>query len=135
MTATFTILAGILGFLGVALGAFGAHALASRWKDTPHLEAAFKTGVQYHMYHTLALLGVAGIVTWTPVPTTHDDLFIAAGWLFVLGIILFSGSLYALALTGNRRLGMITPLGGLAFLGGWLFIVIAAMTPMDFVPL
>lgn len=131
MTATFTILAGIFGFLGVALGAFGAHALASRWVDTPNLEAAFKTGVQYHMVHALALIGIA----WAGTQWPGSGLLTAAGWLFVLGIVLFSGSLYAMALTGNRRLGAITPLGGLAFLGGWLFIVIAAISPMDLVPL
>jgi len=128
MTATFTILAGIFGFLGVALGAFSTHALASRWKDTPHLESAFKTGVQYHMYHTLALLAMTRILTPGPgIQGLGSGLYVVAGWLFVLGIILFSGSLYALALTGNRRLGMITPLGGLAFLGGWLCLVLGVL--------
>ena len=124
MTVTFTLLAGIVGFLGVALGAFGAHALAPRWKDTPNLEAAFKTGVQYHMVHALALMGIA----WAGTQWPGSGLLTAAGWLLVLGIVLFSGSLYALALTGNRRLGAITPLGGLAFLGGWLCLVLGVIT-------
>ncbi len=119
---TFIIIGAILGFLGVALGAFGAHALASRWQDAPNLENAYKTGVQYHMVHTLALLVVAWLSSiWT------SGLVSIAGWLFVLGILLFSGSLYALSITGRRALGAITPLGGVAFLAGWGCILIAAL--------
>ena len=123
MASTFTIIAGLLGFLGVAFGAFGAHALAARFKDQPNLEASYKTGAQYHLYHALALLGTAWASTqWS------SGLITAAGWLFLLGTILFSGSLYALALTGNRKLGAITPLGGLAFLAGWLCLALGALS-------
>jgi uncharacterized membrane protein YgdD (TMEM256/DUF423 family) len=119
---TFIIIGAILGFLGVALGAFGAHALAKRWQDAPNLENAYKSGVQYHMYHTLALLVVAWLSSeWA------SGLVSIAGWLFVLGILLFSGSLYALSISGKRALGAITPLGGLAFLAGWACLLLAAL--------
>ncbi len=122
MTTSFTAIAAVLGFLGVALGAFGAHALAARWRDTPNLENSFRTGVQYHFYHTFALLATAWAGTqWS------SGLVTAAGWLFVVGVILFSGSLYLLALTGRRSLGAITPFGGLAFLGGWLCLLLAVL--------
>ena len=123
MTATFTILGAIFGFLGVALGAFGAHALSARFAEHPKLEASFKTGAQYHLYHALALFGVA----WAS-SQWESGLLVIAGWLFALGIVLFSGSLYALALTGNRKLGAITPLGGLAFLGGWAALALGVVT-------
>lgn len=122
MAATFTILAAILGFLSVALGAFGAHALSARFEQHPNLEASFKTGAQYHMYHALALLAVG----WAS-GQWDSGLLTIAGWLFVLGIVLFSGSLYAMALTGVRRLGAITPLGGLAFLGGWALLALGVL--------
>lgn len=122
MESTFIVIASIAGFLGVALGAFAAHSLAAYFQDKPKLEASFKTGVQYHFYHTAALLGVAWASTrWT------SSLISVAGWLFLLGIILFSGSLYVLSLTGKRWLGAITPLGGLAFLGGWLFLALGVL--------
>jgi uncharacterized membrane protein YgdD (TMEM256/DUF423 family) len=105
--------AGLAGFLGVALGAFGAHALKTRL--TPELLAVFETGVRYQMYHVFALLAAA----WAFARWQHR-LFVIAGWLFVAGIVVFSGSLYLLALTDTRALGAVTPLGGLAFLGGWL---------------
>ena len=101
------------GFLGVALGAFGAHALKARL--SPDLLAVFETGVRYQMYHVFALAAAAwGYARWP------GRAFVAAGWLFVAGIVMFSGSLYLLALTGMRVLGAVTPLGGLAFLAGWL---------------
>ena len=104
---------------GVALGAFGAHALKSRL-DTEML-AAFETGVRYQMYHALALFAVAwGYSRW------QGKWFPAAGWLFVAGILLFSGSLYLLALTGESWSGMITPIGGLSFLAGWLCLACGA---------
>jgi uncharacterized membrane protein YgdD (TMEM256/DUF423 family) len=122
MASTFTVLAAINGFLGVALGAFAAHSLAAYFSDKPRLEANFKTGVQYHFYHALALLGVAWASSqWT------SSLIALAGWLFLLGIILFSGSLYGLSLTGKRWLGAITPLGGLAFLVGWILLGLGAL--------
>lgn len=122
MASTFMVLAAINGFLGVALGAFAAHSLANYFSDKPRLEANFKTGVQYHFYHGLALLGVAWAASqWT------SSLIPLAGWLFLLGIILFSGSLYVMALTGKRWLGAITPLGGLAFLAGWACLALGAL--------
>lgn len=119
MDRTFFGLGALSAFLGVAAGAFGAHALRSRL--SPDLLAVFETGARYQMYHALALLAVAWAVTrWPGALTTW------AGWLFVTGTILFSGSLYALALSGARWLGAITPLGGLAFLAGWACLALAA---------
>ena len=122
MTSTFIVLAAINGFLGVALGAFAAHSLAAYFSDKPRLEANFKTGVQYHFYHAFALLAVAFAAK-----QFTSSLIPVAGWLFLLGIILFSGSLYVLSLTGKRWLGAITPLGGLAFLAGWVFLALGAL--------
>jgi uncharacterized membrane protein YgdD (TMEM256/DUF423 family) len=119
MTRVFLLLAGLLGFTGVALGAFGAHALRSRL--TPELLAVYQTGVQYHLVHAVALLGVA---VWIGRGGGLAALW--AGWLFVAGIALFSGSLYALALSGVRVLGAVTPLGGVAFLAGWVALVLEA---------
>lgn len=107
------VLAGAAGFVGVALGAFGAHALKARL--SAEMLAVFDTGVRYQMYHVFAL--VAAAWAWARWPARA---FALAGWLFIAGIALFSGSLYLLALTGVRWLGAITPLGGLAFLAGWL---------------
>lgn len=102
----------VYGLLGVALGAFGAHALRTRL--SPDLLAAWKTGVEYQFYHALALLLLGLLARQVETP-----LLTVAGAGFALGILLFSGSLYALALTGMRPLGAITPLGGLLFLVGW----------------
>jgi uncharacterized membrane protein YgdD (TMEM256/DUF423 family) len=116
MDRLFFALGSIAAFVGVALGAFVAHGLKSRL-DAGML-ATFEIGVRYQMYHALALLGVAWASTkWPGAWVT------ASGWLFVAGIVVFSGSLYVLALTGVRWLGAITPLGGLAFLAGWLCLV------------
>jgi uncharacterized membrane protein YgdD (TMEM256/DUF423 family) len=122
MESTFIILAAIAGFLGVAIGAFGAHSLARHFQAHPNVEPSFKTGVQYHFYHALALLGVA----WAS-GRWSSGLIPVAGYLFVIGIVVFSGSLYALALTGNRKLGAITPLGGLAFLTGWVCLMLGVL--------
>lgn len=122
MTATFIVLAAINGFLGVALGAFAAHGLAAYFSDKPRLEANFKTGVQYQFYHALALLAVAFATR-----EFSAALIPLSGWLFLLGIILFSGSLYILSLTGKRWLGAVTPLGGLAFLAGWVCLALGAL--------
>lgn len=119
MDRTFLLLGALAGFIGVALGAFGAHGLRSRL--SPDMLVVFETGVRYQMYHTLALLLVAALV-----PRAGGWLVVSAGWLFVAGILLFSGSLYVLALTGVTMLGAITPLGGLAFLAGWACLAIAA---------
>ena len=105
--------------LGVALGAFGAHGLRTRL--SPDMLAVFETGVRYHMYHSLAIL-VVGLV----LGRMGGWLISLAGWLFTAGIVLFSGSLYALALTGVTVLGAITPIGGLAFLAGWACLALAA---------
>jgi uncharacterized membrane protein YgdD (TMEM256/DUF423 family) len=111
--------AALAGFIGVALGAFGAHALKEH--ISPELLATFETGARYQMYHAFALFAAAwGRTRW------QDRLFGVAGWLFVTGIVLFSGSLYLLAVTNTRWLGMITPFGGLALLGGWMCLALGA---------
>ena len=109
----FALAGAVLGLVAVALGAFGAHALRSR--VTPELLATFETGVRYHVYHALALFACAWAMDRWPSPQV-----VWAGGLFVTGIVLFSGSLYLLALTGARWWGGVTPLGGLAFLAGWV---------------
>ena len=111
------ILAAVAGFTGVALGAFGAHALKNRL--TEDLLAVWQTAVQYHLVHALALLA-CGVLARQGLQSSALQ-WAAVG--FVTGIILFSGSLYLLALSGQKWLGMITPLGGLAFLVGWLALV------------
>ncbi len=112
MTRLFWTLGCGFALLAVVAGAFGAHALRARL--APDLLAVFETGARYQMYHALALLAVAGAATRWPGTAVNT-----AGWLFVLGILIFSGSLYLLALTGVRAWGAVTPLGGLAFLAGW----------------
>src|SRR5436189_3638409 len=113
MDRTFLLIGAIFGFLGVAFGAFGAHALRSRL--SPEMLAVFETGVRYQMYHAFAVLIVAAAIGH--IGTAR--LLLIAGWCFVAGILLFSGSLYLLALTGTGILGAITPFGGLLFLVGW----------------
>lgn len=109
-----------LMFLGVALGAFGAHGL----KDALSAEAkqTYQTAVLYHLVHGLALLAAGWLATLRPM----ESLVRTAGMSFVLGIILFSGSLYLLSITGIKKLGIITPFGGLAFLIGWACLALAA---------
>ena len=107
-------------FIAVALGAFAAHGLKARLGAD--LLATFETGVRYQMFHALALLAVAWACTRWP-----GALVQASGWLFLAGTVLFSGSLYALALTGVRGLGIITPFGGVAFLAGWLCLAWTAI--------
>jgi uncharacterized membrane protein YgdD (TMEM256/DUF423 family) len=120
MDRTFFILGAVLAALGVAAGAFGAHALRARL--SPEMLGVFETGVRYHLIHALGLLAVAwAAMRW---PGTAAN---AAGWLFVAGTVLFSGSLYALTLSGIRALGAITPLGGVAFIAGWLTLAWAAL--------
>ena len=106
--------------VAVAAGAFGAHGLRARL--TPDLLAVFETGARYQMYHALALLAVACAVDRWPGPWP-----VRAGWLFLLGTLLFSGSLYALALTGVRWLGAVTPFGGIAFLAGWACLLLGLL--------
>lgn len=121
MMRLFIILAGAFGFLAVALGAFGAHGLQKI--VTPEQLAVWHTGVQYQMYHSLALLAVALLAL------SYINPVIAgwAGWSFVIGILLFSGSLYAIVLLGIRNLGLITPIGGVFFLIGWILLAVAAI--------
>jgi uncharacterized membrane protein YgdD (TMEM256/DUF423 family) len=115
MDRLFFLLGAASAFVGVAAGAFGAHGLKERL--SPDTLAIFEVGVRYQMYHAFALVAVAwALARWPAAPS----IFTAGGWLFVAGTLLFSGSLYALSLTGVRWLGAITPLGGLAFLAGWL---------------
>jgi uncharacterized membrane protein YgdD (TMEM256/DUF423 family) len=118
MDRIFFFVGAVSAFVGVAAGAFGAHGLKSRL--TEDMLAVFETGVRYQMYHALALLAAAWAASRWPGGLTS-----AAGWLFVAGTVVFSGSLYALSLTGQRWLGAITPLGGLAFLAGWLCLALA----------
>lgn len=119
MLRSFLMLAAFFGFTGVGLGAFAAHGLKSRL--TAEYLAIFHTGVLYQLIHALALLGVAVLAAQLP-----GRLVTWAGFSFALGIVLFSGSLYVLTLTGFSKLGIITPFGGLAFLVGWALLGVAA---------
>ena len=119
MLRVYLILAAFFGFTGVALGAFAAHGLKGRL--TEQYLAIFHTGVTYQLVHTLALFGVALLATHLP-----GRLVTWAGVCFAVGIVLFSGSLYVLTMTGISKLGIITPFGGLAFLAGWLCLGLAA---------
>ncbi|MDQ6669774.1 MAG: DUF423 domain-containing protein [Chloroflexota bacterium] len=120
MDRLFITLAALNGCLAVGLGAFGAHALRDRL-STDALQV-FQTGVAYQMYHALALLGVGILVARF---SSDGSAWVnAAGWLFIVGAVLFSGSLYLLALTETTWLGAITPLGGVAFLAGWLALAV-----------
>ena len=119
MLRGFLMLAAFFGFTGVALGAFAAHGLKSRL--SAEYLAIFHTGVTYQLVHTLALLGVALLATQIP-----GRLITWAGASFAIGILLFSGSLYLLTITGMSKLGIVTPFGGLAFLVGWVCLGLAA---------
>jgi uncharacterized membrane protein YgdD (TMEM256/DUF423 family) len=114
------VLGSLFGGLGVALGAFGAHALKMRLR--PERLETFEIGVRYQLIHALALLGTAYAAA-----NGNRAFAMPAGWLFVAGIVLFSGSLYLLVLTNRRWLGAITPLGGLALVAGWLCLALAAV--------
>jgi uncharacterized membrane protein YgdD (TMEM256/DUF423 family) len=120
MDRLFITLGALSGFVAVGAGAFGAHALRERL--TADMLEVFKTAVSYQMYHALALVGVGILLARFSVD--GSTWMNAAGWLFVAGTLLFSGSLYALSLTDVRWLGAITPLGGVAFLVGWLALSI-----------
>ncbi len=109
---------GISGFLAVAAGAFGAHGLEER--VAPDLLAVFETGARYHLVHALALCAVASLASRAPAGAVR-----VAGWSFLAGTVLFSGSLYALVLTGIRSLGAVTPFGGVALLAGWAALAVA----------
>lgn len=118
----FFVIAGALFMaVGVGAGAFGAHGLSPYFERYPALEATFETAVRYHMIHALALFAVAWAGTrYAPTLPTW------AGYLFILGILLFSGSLYLLVFTRASWLGAITPLGGVAFISGWLLLALSA---------
>lgn len=121
MFRTWIILAATFGATGVALGAFGAHGLAAGFAANPDLESTFETAVQYHLVHTLALLGTAWVSERYPGRWTRY-----AGWMFALGILFFSGALYLLSIFNVRFMGAIAPIGGLAFIGGWVCLGVAA---------
>ena len=132
MNASFWLRTGaIWGFLAVAMGSFGAHGLRERFESlgslagglsTERLQANFQTGVHYQMYCAFAMLAV-GLMAQAGRGGGALD---AAGWLFLAGSIVFSGSLYILCITGEKKLGMITPIGGVAMLAGWIALAIAA---------
>ncbi len=119
MVRVFLVLAAASGFIAVAAGAFGAHALKARL--APDLLAVFDTAVRYQMFHVVGLIAVAWLAA-----RSSSAMLIASGWCFIAGTALFSGSLYLLALTGARWLGAITPVGGVLFLAGWLLLGWAA---------
>ncbi|NHN29140.1 DUF423 domain-containing protein [Paenibacillus agricola] len=123
MNARFVAIGCMSAFLSVAFGAFGAHSLKEIL--TPNMLANFQTGVQYQMYHSLGLIAVGLIAAHFP-KSLH---LVRAGWLMLAGIVLFSGSLYVLSLTGYTKLGIITPFGGVAFLLAWLFVALAVRKP------
>ncbi|MDV2992986.1 MAG: hypothetical protein N4J56_002640 [Chroococcidiopsis sp. SAG 2025] len=120
----FLAIAAIFGGLSVGVGAFGAHALKE--KLTERSLEIFETGAKYQMYHALALL-LVGLLIKISDGQFSQPVLIAAGWNFMIGILLFSGSLYALSLTGIKVIGAITPLGGAAFIAGWGALTIAAL--------
>jgi uncharacterized membrane protein YgdD (TMEM256/DUF423 family) len=117
----FLVAGGAAALLAVALGAFGAHALKSR--IPPEMLAVWHTAVEYHVFHALGLLAVGLVAVQLP----ESALLRWSGWAMLAGILLFSGSLYALALSGERWLGAVTPLGGLAFLAAWALFVAAVL--------
>ncbi len=121
MLKIFLVLGSLNALLSVALGAFGAHALKTRL--SADMLAVYQTGVQYHMIHALGLILIAIVSE----KLGNSSLAVASGWTLFIGIILFSGSLYALSLSGIKILGAITPLGGVAFLLGWGLLAFAAM--------
>ena len=120
MDRTFFIIASLLGSLAVTFGAFGAHALRDRVEAS--LLANYQTGVTYMFYHVLALFVVAWAITRWP----SSNLPVWAGWLFITGIVIFTGSLVLMAFTGQRWLGAITPIGGVAFIAAWLLLAVTA---------
>jgi uncharacterized membrane protein YgdD (TMEM256/DUF423 family) len=120
MHKTFFVIGAVMAGLGVALGAFGAHGLKAAL--APDMLANFETGVRYQMYHALALLAVAwAAAQW------QKPLLVTGGWLMVIGVVIFSGSLYLLSVTGLRWLGAVTPIGGVALIAGWGCLVVAVL--------
>ena len=120
MVASWFAIGAVLCGLGVTLGAFGAHGLRGRL--TPEMLEVFETGIRYHLLHAVALLAVAwALARWPNVWVG------VSGWLFIGGIVIFSGSLYLLAVTGTRWLGAITPIGGLCFILGWATLAMGTL--------
>jgi uncharacterized membrane protein YgdD (TMEM256/DUF423 family) len=117
----FILLGGLNAFIAVALGAFGAHGLEGKLSE--RMLEVWKTGVTYHMFHAMGLILIGLLVSKFP----NASSFTTAGWVMLVGIILFSGSLYALSTTGIKVFGPITPIGGLAFLIAWVFVMIGAV--------
>ncbi len=122
MDRIFLAVGAISAGLAVATGAFGAHGLKAR--VTPDLLVIWETGARYHMYHAFAIMAAAW--AWSRGAAARGPA-VWAGWLFVVGTVIFSGSLYALAFTGIRAIGAVTVIGGFAFLVGWVFLAIAAL--------
>jgi uncharacterized membrane protein YgdD (TMEM256/DUF423 family) len=142
MDRIFSVLGALAAALAVAAGAFGAHALRARVE--PRMLEVFETAARYQMYHALGLFAVAWVISRAVQATAIGagamagamtgsmaapgaTFAVVAGWLFVAGTLLFSGSLYAMTLTGVRALGAITPIGGVCFIAGWVCLGIAAM--------
>lgn len=121
MFKLFVSLGSINAFIAVALGAFGAHGLKGRLSE--EMLTIFETGVQYHFYHALGLIAVGLIATHLP----ESSLLRWSGWLMTVGILIFSGSLYILSISGVRWLGAVTPLGGTAFLAAWVLLAVAVL--------
>ncbi len=121
MNKLFLLLGSISGALSVAIGAFGAHGLKKMLEEAGRMET-FETGVKYQFYHTIALILIGFLMEKFPAPQMGW-----AGWCFVGGILVFSGSLYALCLTGVTKLGAITPIGGLMFIAGWVLLAMGVM--------
>ena len=119
MVRTFFLIGSVLAGIAVAAGAFGAHGLKNF--VSPEGLDTWNTAVRYQVYHAFALIGVAFTINTWPAQT---KLFNTAGWLFLMGVILFSGSLYTLVLSGIKQLGAITPIRGIMFVIGWLFLII-----------
>ncbi len=119
--------AAVHGFISVALGAFGAHGLKARLREMGEgMTANFETGARYEMYHALALIGVAFLAAKFPSKAIN-----ASGYCFTIGACIFSFSLYTLALTGIKKFGAITPIGGVLLLAGWALLAYAAYTAYD----
>ncbi len=118
MDRIFLMLGAVSGAISVAAGAFGAHSLTG--KVEPRLLEVFETGARYQMYHALALLAVGLVAGRWP-----SSLATSAGWLFVAGTLLFTGSLYTMTFTGIRALGAVTPFGGVCFIAGWVCLALA----------
>ncbi|MBS7529988.1 DUF423 domain-containing protein [Hazenella sp. IB182353] len=122
----FVMLGSINMALAVAIGAFGAHGLAS--KVTVKMLANWQTGAHYHIIHALALVAIGILMTQMP---SQTSLLTWAGWLLFAGIILFAGSLYVMVLTDVTKLGAITPIGGLAFIAAWVLVAISAVKQLN----